>query len=86
MGAHGFWDDQAAATRISTEHARLTRKLDRYERLQGEYEDAAMAFQEGVTLARAQKRSIPELHLYLGESLAHLERYSEAEAEYREEL
>jgi Flp pilus assembly protein TadD len=26
------------------------------------------------------------LHLYLGESLAHLERYSEAEAQYREEL
>ena len=41
MGAQGFWDDQAAATRISTEHSRLTRKLDRYERLQGEYEDAS---------------------------------------------
>jgi peptide chain release factor 2 len=41
MGATGFWDDQAAATRISTEHSRLTRKLDRYERLQGEYEDAS---------------------------------------------
>jgi peptide chain release factor 2 len=40
MGAPGFWDDQAGATRISTEHARLIRKLDRYERLQGEYEDA----------------------------------------------
>jgi peptide chain release factor 2 len=40
MGAPGFWDDQATATRISTEHSRLTRKLDRYERLQGEYEDA----------------------------------------------
>lgn len=40
MGATGFWDDQAAATRISTEHSRLTRKLERYERLQGEYDDA----------------------------------------------
>ena len=40
MGAPGFWDDQAAATRISTEHSRLTRKLERYERLQGEYDDA----------------------------------------------
>jgi peptide chain release factor 2 len=40
MGAPGFWDDQASATRISTEHSRLTRKLERYERLQGEYEDA----------------------------------------------
>jgi peptide chain release factor 2 len=40
MGAPGFWDDQASATRISTEHSRLTRKLDRYERLQAEYDDA----------------------------------------------
>ncbi len=40
MGAPGFWDDQAEAARISTEHARLTRKLDRYERLSREYEDA----------------------------------------------
>jgi peptide chain release factor 2 len=40
MGAPGFWDDQAKATRISTEHSRITRKLERYERLTGEYEDA----------------------------------------------
>jgi peptide chain release factor 2 len=40
MGAPGFWDDQATAARISTEHARLTRKLERYERLSHEYDDA----------------------------------------------
>ncbi len=40
MGAPGFWDDQASATRISTEHSRVTRKLERYERLQREYADA----------------------------------------------
>jgi peptide chain release factor 2 len=40
MGAPGFWDDQASATRISTEHSRLTRKLDRYDRLNREFEDA----------------------------------------------
>jgi peptide chain release factor 2 len=40
MGAPGFWDDQTSAARISTEHARVTRKLDRYERLQRDYEDA----------------------------------------------
>ena len=40
MGAPGFWDDQAAAARISTEHARATRKLERYERLAREYEDS----------------------------------------------
>jgi peptide chain release factor 2 len=40
MSAPGFWDDQAGASRISTEHSRVTRKLERYERLQGEYADA----------------------------------------------
>ena len=40
MGAPGFWDDQAGAARISTEHSRVTRKLERYERLQREYDDA----------------------------------------------
>jgi peptide chain release factor 2 len=40
MGVPGFWDDQTQATRISTEHARSARKLERYERLQREYQDA----------------------------------------------
>jgi peptide chain release factor 2 len=40
MGAPGFWDDQAAAARVSTEHARISRRLDRYERLTRGYEDA----------------------------------------------
>jgi peptide chain release factor 2 len=49
MGAPGFWDDQAKAARISTEHARATRKLESYERLQREYEDAKelLSFGEG---------------------------------------
>jgi peptide chain release factor 2 len=40
MGLPGFWDDQSRAARISTEHARLTRRLERYERLLHEFEDA----------------------------------------------
>jgi peptide chain release factor 2 len=40
MGEAGFWDDQARAAKISTEHARSTRRLERYERLRGEYEYA----------------------------------------------
>jgi peptide chain release factor 2 len=40
MGVPGFWDDQAAAARVSTEHARATRTLERYDRLQREYDDA----------------------------------------------
>jgi peptide chain release factor 2 len=41
MGAPGFWDDQAAATRISTEHSRLSRRLASYEQLECEVADAA---------------------------------------------
>jgi peptide chain release factor 2 len=40
MGAPGFWDDQQRAASVSTEHARVTRRLERYERLRREYEDA----------------------------------------------
>ena len=30
MGAPGFWDDQAAAAQVSAEHARATRRLERW--------------------------------------------------------
>ena len=40
LGEPGFWDDQAGAARITTEHSRLSRRVERYERLQGEYDDA----------------------------------------------
>jgi peptide chain release factor 2 len=40
MGAPGFWDDQQRAASVSSEHSRLSRRLDRYERLTREYEDA----------------------------------------------
>ena len=41
LGELGFWDDQARATAVSTEHSRLSKRLERYERLQSEYDDAA---------------------------------------------
>jgi peptide chain release factor 2 len=41
MNEPGFWDDQAEAARVSQEHARVTRKLERYERLAREVSDAA---------------------------------------------
>jgi peptide chain release factor 2 len=40
MQEPGLWDDQSHAQQVSTEHARLTRRLDRYERLEREFEDA----------------------------------------------
>ena len=41
MGRPGFWDDQQHAASVSTEHARLTRRLERYDRLRGEFDDAS---------------------------------------------
>ena len=41
LGAPGFWDDQARAARISAEHARTQRRVQGYERLRREYEDAS---------------------------------------------
>jgi len=39
LGAPGFWDDQQRAARVSAEHARLTRRLERYERLGRELDE-----------------------------------------------
>jgi peptide chain release factor 2 len=50
MGAPGFWDDQAEAARISQEHARTTRKLERYERLAREVEEAQELFELDASL------------------------------------
>ncbi len=44
LGAPGFWDDQQRAARVSADHARLTKRLDRYERLSRDYEDARELF------------------------------------------
>jgi peptide chain release factor 2 len=40
MGEPGFWDDQQRAADISSEHARTTRRLERYEGLTRDYEEA----------------------------------------------
>ena len=40
LGAPGFWDDQRRAAEVSADHARLSRRLERYRRLTQEYEDA----------------------------------------------
>jgi peptide chain release factor 2 len=40
LGEPGFWDDQQHAAEVSAEHARLSRRLQRYERLVRDYEDA----------------------------------------------
>jgi peptide chain release factor 2 len=45
MGAAGFWDDQAGAAQISQEHARVTRKIESWERLEREITDAGELFE-----------------------------------------
>jgi len=40
LATPGFWDDQQHAARVAAEHARLARRLERYDRLRHEYEDA----------------------------------------------
>ena len=40
MGESGFWDDQRRAAAVSSEHARLSRRLERYDRLVADFEDA----------------------------------------------
>ncbi len=39
MAAPGFWDDQQQAAKISSEHARLTRRRERYDSLTQESAD-----------------------------------------------
>src|SRR5207244_4459713 len=41
MGEPGFWADQARAAQISSEHARVAKKLERYHALSRDYADAA---------------------------------------------
>jgi peptide chain release factor 2 len=41
MSAEGFWSDQERAQRVSTEHARVARRLEMYDRLRREYDDAS---------------------------------------------
>jgi peptide chain release factor 2 len=63
MGRPGFWDDQQGAAKISTEHSRLTKRLDRYARLRREYDDASELLEMDG-----------ELGAEIGESLAPLQR------------
>ena len=39
MGAGGFWDDQAAAAKVSAEHARVQRRLDEFRSLESDVGD-----------------------------------------------
>jgi tetratricopeptide (TPR) repeat protein len=53
---------------------------------EGQYEEAAAQFKEAEAMLREHGGTMPDLHLYFGESLARLDRYPDAEAQFREEL
>jgi peptide chain release factor 2 len=40
LGTPGFWDDRQRAAQVSAEHARLSRRLERYRNLLQDYQDA----------------------------------------------
>lgn len=50
------------------------------------YDEAFAALEEAAALLADQRRSLENLHLYLGHTLARLERFTEAEAQYRAEV
>jgi peptide chain release factor 2 len=77
MSEAGFWDDQERAQKITTEHSRVARRLETYERLTREYEDArdlyeldpAMAgeIEESIAPLRAELDRLQEAALFNGD-------------------
>ena len=53
---------------------------------EGRYEEALVPFEEAATMLTEHGRALEELYWYLGDTLRRLDRYQEAEAQYREEL
>jgi peptide chain release factor 2 len=70
MGEPGFWDDQQQAARISTEHSRVSRRLERYERLDSEVGEARELYELDPSLE-------DELRGQLGPVAAELARLQE---------
>ncbi|MDE3154561.1 MAG: sulfatase-like hydrolase/transferase [Acidobacteriota bacterium] len=53
---------------------------------QGKYAEAVPLFEQALAAVKKRSTQIPELHFYAGDSLARLDRYAEAERQFREEL
>jgi peptide chain release factor 2 len=60
MARPGFWDDQATAAKLSTEHARIAEQLERFERLTRDYDDAReLLAMDGELAAEIQEQLQP---------------------------
>jgi peptide chain release factor 2 len=66
LNAPGFWNDQERAQRVSTEHARVAKRLGMYDRLRTEYEDAADLLELDPEMAAEIEASIIPLRHELG--------------------
>ena len=53
---------------------------------EGRYEEAAAQFKDAEARVREHGGTMADLHLYYGESLARLDRYPDAEGQFRDEL
>ena len=78
MGAPGFWDDQLSAASTSTEHARVTRKLERYESLRREVDDA----RELLELEPTLEAEVAEQIVPVRDELARLQEEALFDGEY----
>jgi peptide chain release factor 2 len=79
MGEPGFWDDQRRAAAISSEHARLAKRRDRYNSLSGDAEDLTQLLElasddgdlddveEAVNALKRQLERVQEDALFSGE-------------------
>jgi peptide chain release factor 2 len=61
LAAPGFWDDQQHAAQVSSEHARIAKRLDRYDQLQRDYDDAVELLSMDGELADEVEASIVPL-------------------------
>ena len=61
LGQPGFWDDQQHAAAVSAEHSRLSKRLERYDHLRREYDDAKELLALDESLADDVAQSIAPL-------------------------
>ncbi len=61
LGQPGFWDEPEHAAKVSAEHARLAKRLERYDRLTREYDDARELLAMDESLADEVAKSIVPL-------------------------
>jgi peptide chain release factor 2 len=62
LGQPGFWDDQQRAAAVSSEHARIGKRLERYDRLRRDFDDARELLAMDESLADEVEATIAPLH------------------------